>query len=157
MTITAEQAREFGINKNAEKSSAVEQSGELHHLLKNHYEGKYAAFLIHGDQGGSDYLEFAKKKKPYMHRLPIAYTEHMKDDFSAGWLDDQKNAIMNLVWQCRYSGIFVPDDLIVGFNATSGIGYSEAMEKALTDLDAFYDSGLNLFLRLRAHLQREMV
>jgi multimeric flavodoxin WrbA len=157
MTITSEQAKEFGINKNAEKSSIVEQSGELHHLLKNHYEGKYGAFLIHGDGGGSDYYEFAAKKRKYMQRLPLAYAEHMCKDYSAGGVDDPRKAIMNLVWQCRYSGIFVPEDLIVGFNATTGISYSEAMEETLANPEDFYKKGLSLLSRLRGHLLNKLV
>ena len=152
LTITSDQARELGINKNAIKSAAAEQSGKYHHLLKNHYEGKFAAFFIHGDDGGSDYYEFAKKKKSYLPRLPLAYTQHSTPDGYAGRIDDPRNAIMNLVWQCRYSGIFVPEDLIEGYNATKGICYSKSMELAITNLQEFYDRGLDLLLRLRNHL-----
>jgi len=53
---------------------------ELHYLLKNHYEGKYAAFFIHGDAGGSDYYEFAKKKGRHLPVLPQSYKNHMKKD-----------------------------------------------------------------------------
>jgi multimeric flavodoxin WrbA len=152
LTITSQQAKDLGINKDAEKSAAAEQSGELHYLLKNHYEGKYAAFIIHGDAGGSDYYEFAKNKKDYLPRLPESYTDHMKKDHMAGWIDVPKNVVMNLVWQCRYSGIFVPEDLIVGINPTTGICYSKEMELAINNLEEFYETGLDLLLRLRDYL-----
>ena len=69
-----------------------------------------------------------------------------------GWLSDPRRTVENLVWQCRYSGIFVPENLIVGLNATTGISYSEAMEKAITNLNDFYQEGFALFLRLVDHL-----
>lgn len=152
LTITAKQASDLGINKDSEKSIAAEQSGKFHHLLKNHYEGKYAAFFIHGDAGGSDYNEFAKKKGRHLPVLPQSYKNHMKTDKGEGWISDPRNTVENLVWQCRYSGIFVPEDLVVGINATTGISYSEAMEKAIANLDEFYEEGLALFHRLVDHL-----
>jgi multimeric flavodoxin WrbA len=152
-TLTTEQSDALGIGKDAGKSAVAEQSGMYHHLLKNHYEGKYAAFFIHGDMGGSDYYELAKTKKKYLPMFPKSYTDHMKKGYSAGWLDDPRNTIMDLVWQCRYSGIFVPENCIVGINATSGISYSEAMRLAISNLDEFYDLGLDLLLRLCKHLR----
>jgi multimeric flavodoxin WrbA len=155
LTITADQAQELGIGKSAQKSATVEQDGSYHHLLKNHYEGKYGAFLIHGDNGGSDYYEFAAKKKKYLPRLPLAYKQHMDKNAGAGRVDDPRNAIMNLVWQCRYSGIFVPENLIIGINATTGICYSEAMQKALTNLEEFYEEGEKLLSKLCKHLTKK--
>lgn len=151
-TITTQQSGDLGIGKNAEKSIPAEQSGEYHHLLKNHYQGKFAGFLIHGDAGGADYKEIATKKRRYLPTFPPSYTEYMKEDYSGGWIDNPRNSIMNLVWQCRYSGIFVPDDLVVGITATKGISYSEAMEKAVDNLEDFYQEGLDLLLRLRSYL-----
>lgn len=152
LTITADQAVEMGINKESEKSIIAEQSKKFHHLLKNHYEGKYAAFFAHGDAGGSDYYEFAKRKDRRLPTLPQSYIDHLDSQQDEGWLADPRNVIKALVWQCRYSGIFVPEDLIVGINATSGISYSEAMEKAITNLNEFYEEGYALFLRLMNYI-----
>ena len=151
LTITAEQARDLGINKDAKKSSAAEQSGQYHHLLKNHYEGKFAGFLIHGNSGGADYLELANKKVKYLPTLPKAYTDHA-DGASGGWIDKHINNVMSLVWQCRYSGIFVPSDCIVGLNVGKGLNYSEGMLAAVTNEEEFYHQGRELLERLVKHI-----
>ncbi len=39
---------------------------------------------------------------------------------------DVKNAVMPLVYQCRYSGINSPDDLIESFYINKGIDYYQA-------------------------------
>jgi hypothetical protein len=152
LTITGQQARDLGINKDSKKSSAAEQSGKYHHLLRNHYEGKFAAFLIHGNDGGADYRELATKKAKYLPTLPKSYTAHA-DGTGGGWVDKPINNIMNLVWQCRYSGIFVPSDCIVGLNVGAGINYSEAMLAAVTDEDEFYREGKQLLARLAGHIK----
>lgn len=143
LTLTTEQAEEIGVGKDPVKSRELEQSGEFTHLLRNHYEGKYGAFLIHGDNGGADYA---------VHDLPESFTRHMTKKGDEGWVNDPKNSVMNLVWQCRYSGIFVPDDLIVGFHATTDISYSEAMDLAISNLDSFYAEGLGLLNKLCGYL-----
>lgn len=155
LTLTTEQANELGIGKDAEKSRALEKFGEYNQLLVNHYEGKYAAFLIHGDAGGKDYAEFLNNPDGKFHpKLPDSYTRYSSDadPANSGWVDNPKNSIMGLVWQCRYSGIHVPNDLIEGFNATTELDYSEAMDAAVYNLDKFYEHGLALFLRLVNYL-----
>jgi len=152
LTITAEQARELGIYKNAEKSTVFEQDLDYHYLLKNHYEGKYAAFFVHGDAGATDYRSFARKTDRRLPVIPEAYAQHLKNNWE-GWLNDPRNTVMNFVWQCRYSGIYVPENLIVGINATKGISYSAANEKAITNLEEFYLEGLETFNRLCDYLR----
>jgi len=154
LTITADQARELGINKDAKKSSAAEQSGQHHQLLKNHYEGKFGGFLIHGNDGGADYREFVKGKPKHLPTLPKSYTDYAKDS-DGGWVNKPINNVMNLVWQCRYSGIFVPSDCIVGLNVGSGLTYSEGMLAAVTDEETFYSEGLALMLRLVEHIKAD--
>ena len=121
-------------------------------MLENHYEGKFAAFFIHGDAGGEEYREYAKKPKKYLPTIPDSFRRHLKNG-DEGWVNDPRNSIMPLVWQCRYSGIYVPEDLIVGFHATEGISYSEAMDLAETKLDEFYQQGLDLLNRLAGYLR----
>ena len=157
LTLTAKQAKEFGIGKNAEKSISLEQTGELNSLLKNHYAGKYGAFFIHGDNGGVDYEEFDVYQDGQYHpNLPpsfMQYAQEGKDGVpTEGKINSPKHAVMPIVWQCRYSGIFVPDDLIVGMQATTGVSYSEAMKLAETNLDHFYLAGLDLFKKLIQYL-----
>jgi hypothetical protein len=88
--------------KNTELAQALERSPEWKELNRNHLEGRTAAFFCYGDGGGPDYDEtgrpkiltnkewFDPKQEPYKH---------------------ERESYQGLVWQCRYSGIEVPDDL----------------------------------------------
>ena len=150
LTITTDIAEQLAVGKDPEKTRVVERSGEFNHLLKNHYAGKYAAFLAHGDDGGVDYREFSDDSA-WHPNMPDSLRDFLLGE-NEGPVNDPRNAVMPLVWQCRYSGINVPNDLIVGFHATSEISYSEAMDLARTNLDQYYQAGLDLFYRLIYHV-----
>lgn len=151
LSLTTELADQLAVGKDATKSRALEKSGEFNHLLKNHYAGKYAAFLAHGDDGGVDYREFSDDDNWHSF-MPPSLKKFMLGEVE-GPINDPRNAVMPLAWQCRYSGINVPDNLVVGFHATSGIGYAEAMDLAKTSLDSYYTIGLELFQRLVEYLR----
>lgn len=109
MTITKEQALEIfgeGNIKNSELTGNAEIYGQYKNLLKNHLEGKIAAFYVHGDDGANDY----DGNPPYTG--------------DKAW--DVKNSVMPLVYQCRYSGILAPDDLVEAFYINQGKSYYEA-------------------------------
>lgn len=95
--------------KNPEITSIFAKSGEHNDLLKNHLEGKIAGFYVHGDNGANDYED-----------NPLPKTFKGDDDFTA------KQAVMPLVYQCRYSGIKVPDNLVVAFSMNEGVNYFTA-------------------------------
>lgn len=108
-TITKEQAIDiFGKEniKNSDLTGRAELSGEYKHLLKNHLEGKWAAFYAHGDDGANDYNGNQPSTGDNM------------------W--DVKNSVMPLVYQCRYSGLNAPDDLVEAFYINKGIDYYQA-------------------------------
>ena len=109
LTLTQEQAKEiYGKDiKNPKLTIAAEQSGKYRELLKNHYEGKVGAFFIHGDGGADDYVG---------RRMPLAMADFKPQDYI-----NPKESIMPIVNQCRYSGIFVPENCIVG----NVFGYKE--------------------------------
>jgi hypothetical protein len=102
LTLTREDAKELmGKDiKDPNKTTKLEQSGKYKELLKNHYEGKVGAFFIHGDDGANDYNN---------RKLPLAMADYKTQDNIS-----PKEAIMPIVNQCRYSGIFVPDNCIQG-------------------------------------------
>lgn len=161
LTITTAESEMLGIGKDADKSRDAEKSGEFNHLRKNHYEGKYAAFFIHGDNGGTDYREFVEeglapkeRKLPLAKypKMPPAYKKHLKHGTDEGRINEAMQAVMPLVWQCRYSGINCPDDLIVGTHATSALSYSDSMDSAINNLEEFYKTGLELLLRLASYI-----
>jgi len=109
LTLTREEAIQImgeGNIKNSKITGAAELSGEYKHLLRNHLEGKTAAFYIHGDDGADDYS-----------KDPIEIGD-------SNW--DPVNSIMPLVYQCRYSGINCPDELVEAFYINKGIPYYEA-------------------------------
>lgn len=131
-TLTREQAEDLMGKKNIKKSEItgeLAKSGKFNHLLKNHLEGKYAAFYIHGDDGANDYEN---------KEMPDSYIE--EDNV------DPKDTIMPIVKQCRYSGIYVPDDLIEAFYMNQGLNYYSANE--------ILDESLLPFVRAEALINR---
>ena len=108
-TITKEEALEIfgkGNIKNSELTGKAEIWGQHKDKLRNHLEGKWAAFYVHGDNGADD------------------YDNNPPDIGDRVW--DVKNSVMPLVYQCRYSGINCPDDLVEAFYINQGKPYYQA-------------------------------
>lgn len=80
----------------------LEHSAEWDRLSRNHLEDRSAAFFCYGD-GGSDELDDSGRPKVLEHR---AYFDPLAEPFR-----DMRDAYAPLVWQCRYSGIEVPEPL----------------------------------------------
>lgn len=99
--------------KNSEITGKFSMSGEHDNLLRNHLEGKIAAFYVHGDDGANDYQN---------NDLPDSYSDVLDDGFS----NNPKNVVMPFVMQLKYSGIFVPDQLIQSFYVNKGVDYYTA-------------------------------
>jgi multimeric flavodoxin WrbA len=109
LTLTKEQAEEImgkGNIKNSQITGEAEISGEFKSLLKNHLKGKVASFYVHGDAGANDY----PKGQPWTGE--------------GDW--NPKEAVLPIVYQCRYSEIDSPDELIEAFNINKGIPYYTA-------------------------------
>jgi len=117
LTVTKEEAVEIfgeGNTKNSKLTGRAELSERYKHLLRNHLEGKWAAFIVHGDNGANDY----DNDPP-----PVG------DEF---W--SPRNNVMPLVYQCRFSGIHCPDDLIESIYMNEGIEYYRANLQPLDEL-----------------------
>ena len=71
-------------------------------LLRNHLEGKVAGFYVHGDDGADDYSN---------RELPPSY-----DVMDDGFQNNPKNVVMSFINQLKYSGVYVPDELVQAFN-----------------------------------------
>jgi multimeric flavodoxin WrbA len=112
LTLSAEDAKRIlGDDiKNSEVTGKLSTMGAYNNLIKNHLEGKYGAFFVHGDAGAADY-----KDREY----PDSYSKVEESLFDS----DAKVAIKPIVFQCRYSGINVPDDLIEAFYMNMGLDY----------------------------------
>lgn len=109
LTITKEEAINLfgkGNIKNADLTGQAELSEKYKSMLRNHLEGKFVSFYVHGDDGGADY-----------DGNPPNIGDKM-------W--DIRNSVMPLVYQCRYSGMICPDELVEAFFINKGIKYYEA-------------------------------
>jgi hypothetical protein len=105
--------------KSTAKAQALEKSPLWQELTKNHLEGRTAAFFCYGNCG-ADELGPDGRPKVLRHK---------------DWFDpeaephrDERDAYAGLVWQCRYSGIEVPDPL--WRHATTGVGRPYADDQA---------------------------
>lgn len=138
-TITKEQAIEIfgeGNIKDSELTGNAEIYGQHKHLLKNHLEGKWAAFYIHGDDGANDY----DGNPPYTG--------------DKAW--DVKNSVMPLVYQCRYSGINAPDDLVEAFYINQGKAYYQANLDMPEETEFFYRME-NLMDKLLNYIEQQKI
>ena len=107
--------------KNSKKTREIEKQGKNNQLLKNHLEGKVAGFFAHGNEGGSDYKEFAKNKTKMLPVIPESMIEYEKNHKK----EDVSKLLDPLIRQCVYSGIKVPDECVKIVTYGYGISYSE--------------------------------
>jgi intein/homing endonuclease/multimeric flavodoxin WrbA len=101
--------------KNSEVTGKFARSGKYDQMLRNHIEGKVCAFYVHGDDGANEYV---------VNELPESF-----DVLDDGFGNNPKNTVMPYVMQMKYSGVFVPDELIQAFYVNKGIDYYTANKK----------------------------
>lgn len=89
-------------HKNPEMAQRLEHSAQWEELSINHLEGRTAGFYCYGDGGGD---ELDEEGRPGLLRHP----EYFNPDQEP--FEDMRQTYAPLVWQCRYSGIEVPDQL----------------------------------------------
>ncbi len=89
-------------HKNPEMAIKLESDPRWKELSVNHLEGRTAAFFCYGDAGG-DEMDDGGRPKILRHK---EYFDPENEPF-----DDERNAYAPLVWQCRYGGVEVPDEL----------------------------------------------
>lgn len=103
-------------HKDPERAIALEQSEEWESLSQNHLEGRSAAFFSYGDGGGD---ELDEDGRPKILRHP-EYFDPEREPF-----ENMRDTYAPLVWQCRYSGIEVPDRLWRYVEFGRGLPYGE--------------------------------
>lgn len=115
-------------HKDPEKAMALERSPQWPELSRNHLEGRTAGFFCYGDEGG-DELDASGRPKALRH---------------PGWFDpqaepfrDERDAYAPLVWQCRYSGVEVPDPLWAHATTGKGKPYAEDQAEHMVEDAAF--------------------
>ena len=118
-------------HKNPERARELEHSPEWAELSLNHLEGRTAAFFCYGD-GGADETDAAGRPRQLRH---AEYFDPASEPFASG-----RDAYGPLAWQCRYSGVEVPDELWCYAEFGKGRKYSDNQAEHLAaDADIFED------------------
>jgi len=133
-------------HKNAELAQRLEHSPEWKTLSVNHLEGRTAAFFCYGD-GGGDELDASGRPKLLRH------PEYFNPDDEP--FENDRHTYAPLVWQCRYSGIEVPDELWSYVEFGRGRKYSDNQAEHLVsehDVVRAFDDWTH---RFTAHVRRK--
>lgn len=137
-------------HKNPELAMKLEKSPEWETLSLNHLEGRTAGFFCYGD-GGGDELDDTGRPKILQHKK---YFNPEEEPF-----DDMRDTFAGLVWQCRYSGIEVPDSLWKYIEFGRGKKYSDNQAEDMlkepgifTEFDSWTDNFAE-FVRKKGKVQ----
>lgn len=150
LTITSEEAKELmdGEVKDSKRSRRLEKEGKHNAMLKNHLEGKRAGFFAHGNEGGSDYLEFAANKKKVLPVIPDSLLEYERKHGK----EDVAKLLDPLVRQCVYSGVHVGDECVRVVTYGFGESYGEANDRFEKD-KSLQRSALETFANFLASIE----
>jgi multimeric flavodoxin WrbA len=141
-TLTIDDAKKLMGSDNIKRSEVTgkfAKSGKYDNLLRNHLEGKVGGFYAHGDDGADDYEG---------KELPESYSDVFDDGFS----NNAKNVVMPFVMQLKYSGVWVPDNLIETFYTNKNVNYYVANKLKNKEL---YDRADNLINNLLDYLDEK--
>jgi multimeric flavodoxin WrbA len=116
-------------HKDPEKARALEHTAEWEQLSRNHLEGRTAGFFCYGD-GGGDELDADGRPRLLRHKNYF--------DPDAEPFENDRDSYAPLVWQCRYSGIEVPDELWRYVEFGRGKKYSDNQAEHMAD-DVYRD------------------
>lgn len=128
-------------HKNAEMARDLEHSPEWEKLSQNHLEGRTAAFFCYGD-GGGDELDAGGRPKILRHK------EYFNPDEEP--FEDMRQTYAPLVWQMRYGGVEVPDNLWRYVEFGQGKKYSDNQsEQMATETNVFekFDEFVDAFAK----------
>lgn len=115
-------------HKDPEKALALEHTPQWQEMSLNHLEGRTAAFFCYGDEGG-DELDESGRPKILRHKH---YFNPAKEPF-----ENEREAYAPLVWQCRYGGVEVPDQLWTHCTTGKGRKYSDNQAEDMIREDEF--------------------
>jgi hypothetical protein len=126
-------------HKNPELAVKLEHTPEWDALSLNHLEGRTAGFFCYGD-GGGDELDADGRPKLLKH-MHQHYFDPEQEPF-----ENNRDSYAPLVWQCRYGGVEVPDELwhYVEFGKDEKYSDNQAEDlprhaEAFIELDAWTD------------------
>ncbi|MEO7292726.1 MAG: hypothetical protein ABIW34_06470, partial [Ginsengibacter sp.] len=103
-------------HKDPELAMKFEHTEEFKTMSVNHLEGRTAAFFIYGDEGGD---EFGEDGRPEI----LLHKNYFNPDEEP--FENEREAYAPLVWQCRYGGVEVPDNLWAHCTSGKGRKYSD--------------------------------
>ena len=127
--------------KNTELAQALEHSAQWAELSRNHLEGRTAAFFCYSDGGAADYGEDGR---------PKVLRHKQWFDPEQEPLAHERESYQGLVWQCRYSGIEVPDDLWSHTEMGKGKPYADDQASDMAEEPhalAAFDEWVDRFVR----------
>jgi hypothetical protein len=133
-------------HKDPELAMMLERSPGWAELSVNHLEGRSAAFLCYGDAGGEE-LDASGRPKALRHR---EWFEPGDEPFA-----EMRQSYAPLVWQCRYSGVEVPDPLWTYLECGRGKPYAENQAEHLRGDEAFLSAFDAWVARFVAHVQQK--
>ncbi|MBA3595762.1 MAG: flavodoxin family protein [Methylibium sp.] len=132
-------------HKNPEKAMVLERTGAWREELSlNHLEGRTAAFFCYGDDAAE---ERDRDGRPRYLRHPDWF-----DPAAEPMRDGLRDAYAPLVWQCRFSGIEVPDPLWTYQDFGKGRIYADNQAEQLPSEPGFFDAFDAWADRLAAHV-----
>jgi hypothetical protein len=132
-------------HKDPARAIRLEHSAEWKDLSQNHLEGRSAGFFCYGD-GGGDELDETGRPRTLRHR---DYFDPEQEPFA-----DMRQTYAPLVWQCRYSGIEVPDALWTYMEFGNDRKYSDNQAEHMTsdpEVVAAFDAWTDAFAAHAAH------
>jgi multimeric flavodoxin WrbA len=109
--------------KDPKVTGELSKDKKYNSLLRNHLEGKVAGFYVHGDNGADDYSD---------RELPPSY-----DIMDDGFQNNPKNVVMPFINQLKYSGVYVPDELVQAFYTNKGVDYYTANLTVMKNRELF--------------------
>lgn len=115
-------------HKNPEMAMALEHTPEWEQLSLNHLEGRTAAFFCYGD-GDGDELDATGRPKVLRHK---SYFDPAQEPF-----ENMRDAYAPLVWQCRYGGVEVPNQLWQYAETGYGKKYADDQAEDMVQDDPF--------------------
>ncbi len=110
---------------------ALEHTEQWKEMSLNHLEGRTAAFFCYGDEGGDEMDE---------NNVPKVLKHKNYFDGDAEPFQDMRDAYAPLVWQCRYGGVEVPDDLWKYCTSGKGKKYSDNQAEDVIKEDEFMNT-----------------
>ena len=131
-------------HKNPELAMQLEHSERWAELSVNHLEGRTAGFFCYGDGGGDELDDTGRPKK-------LRHKEWFDPDEEP--FDNGRDAYAPIVWQCRYSGVEVPDALWRYAEFGNGKPYSDNQSEDI-EAETFgeFDAWCDAFA---AHVERK--